>query len=345
MARDHALTDVTCWRVDPSNDAEFDAWFAVLQRSETARDDRPGRGWHPDEWRARAVDLDAPVVHHLYALGVDPLRPVAVGVLEVTRLDNLHMIEASLSVDPDERRRGYGCTLLGFLEDTARDLGRRTLVVFVIEGRDEVGRGPNRGFAEARGYTVAEENVRRDLAWPRPNGELDGLDQSWRDHARDYEILSWTGPVSDDLVDARARLSAIMPVEAPHSNLEVEEEDWNATRVRHHEEQTNAMGRDLLVSAARHRASGELVGFSELTVSRDQPGTAYQWDTLVTRAHRGHRLGGLMKIATMRLLDEGRYDTDTITTFNSVLNQPMITVNEALGARVAGAMVAWRTDL
>jgi hypothetical protein len=47
----------------------------------------------------------------------------------------------------------------------------------------------------------------------------------------------------------------------------------------------------------------------------------------------------------MRLLDAGRYETKKITTFNSKLNGPMIAVNEALGARVAGAMVAWRKDL
>jgi hypothetical protein len=87
------------------------------------------------------------------------------------------------------------------------------------------------------------------------------------------------------------------------------------------------------------------VGYSELTVSRDQPQTAYQWDTLVVRRHRGHRLGGLLKVATMRLLESGQYPTRKITTFNSMLNEPMIAVNEALGARVAGAMVAWRKDL
>jgi hypothetical protein len=80
-------------------------------------------------------------------------------------------------------------------------------------------------------------------------------------------------------------------------------------------------------------------------VSRDQPQTAYQWDTLVVRRHRGHRLGGLLKVDTMRLLEAGAYQTQKITTFNSKLNGPMIAVNEALGARVAGGMVAWRKDL
>ena len=135
------------------------------------------------------------------------------------------------------------------------------------------------------------------------------------------------------------------PYIAYHVDIDVEAEHWDAARVRLHEATTDAMGRDLLVAAARHRASGELVGYSELTVSREQPQTAYQWDTLVVGRHRGHRLGGLLKVTTMRLLEAGGYRTKKITTFNAAMNGPMIAVNEAIGARVAGAMVAWRKDL
>ena len=245
------------------------------------------------------------------------------------------------------RRSGDEATAptLAELEACARELQRPTLVVFVIEGSGEIGVGPNRSFAAHHGYRVAEENVRRDLAWPRPEGELDRLWDEWMAFASDYEIIWWTDATPEELVDARAHLSAIMPAETPHGDIDVGAEHWNAERVRRHEATTDQMGRDLLVSAARHRASGELVGYSELTVSRDQPQTAYQWDTLVVRQHRGHRLGGLLKIATMRLLEAGQYPTEKVTTFNSILNTPMIAVNEALGARVAGAMVAWRKDL
>jgi GNAT superfamily N-acetyltransferase len=332
-------------RIDATNDALFDAWFGVLQRSELAREGAAGQGWHPDEWRARSIDETAPRVFRLYSFGPSLERPVAVGALEVTRDDNLAFIEGSVFVDPSERRRGYGSALVDELEDCARELQRPTIVIFVIEGSGEIGTGPNRPFAERHGYRVAEENVRRDLAWPRPAGELDRLWDEWIPFAEDYEILSWTGGTPEDLVDARAHLSAIMPAETPHVDIDVEAEHWDATRVRLHEATTDRMGRDLLVAAARHRATGELVGYSELTVSRDQPQTAYQWDTLVVRRHRGHRLGGLLKVATMRLLDAGAYETKKITTFNSVLNEPMIAVNEAIGARVAGAMVAWRKDL
>jgi hypothetical protein len=274
-----------------------------------------------------------------------PQEPVAVAALEVTRDDNLHWIRGDLFVDPSHRHRGYGTAVLGELESRARELQRATLVINVIEGAHEIGSGPNRPFAIDRGYRVGEENVRRDLAWPRPPGALDHLWNEWSPHALDYDIVSWTRGTPDEFVDARAHLSSIMPTETPHVDLDVESEQWDGARVRHHEETTDRMGRDLLVAAARHRTTGELVGYSELTVSRDQPGTAYQWDTLVVRGHRGHRLGGLLKITTMRLLEAGGYATKKISTFNSVLNGPMIAVNEALGARVAGAMVAWRKDL
>jgi GNAT superfamily N-acetyltransferase len=332
-------------RIDPTDDTQFHAWFGVLQRSERSREGRSGQGWHPDEWRARAIDESAPKVFRLYSYGPSVDQPVAVGALEVTRDDNLAFIEGNLFVDPDQRRRGYGSAALAELEACARELERPTLVIFVIEGSGEIGTGPNRSFGAHHGYRVAEENVRRDLAWPRPDGELDRLWDDWRPFATDYDIVSWSNATPEELLPARAHLSAIMPAETPHVDIEVEAEHWDATRVRHHEAMTDAMGRDLLVAAAQHHASGELVGFSELTVSRDQPQTAYQWDTLVVRHHRGHRLGGLLKIATMRLLEDGNYATEKITTFNSRLNAPMIAVNEALGARIAGAMVAWRKDL
>src|ERR1019366_6945959 len=162
-------------RIDATDDVQFDAWFGVLQRSEFARDGERGQGWHPDEWRARSVDESAPRVFRLYSYGPSPDRPVAVGALEVTRDDNLAFIEGNLFVEPTERRRGYGSAALAELERCARELRRPTLVIFVIEGSREIGSGPNRDFAVHHGYRVAEENVRRDLEWPRPPRELDRL--------------------------------------------------------------------------------------------------------------------------------------------------------------------------
>ncbi|HVA71316.1 MAG TPA: GNAT family N-acetyltransferase [Acidimicrobiales bacterium] len=332
-------------RVDPRNDDQFMAWFNVLNRCEILRDQGRGEGWQPSEWRARALDDLAPTYHQLFEYGGDPLHPVAVGALEVSREDNLHWIRGDLFVDPPERRRGFGSTLLQYLEATARQLDRSSLLFWVVEDATERGRGANRFFAPAHGYDIVEESVQRDLTWPRPAGELEGLWAQWRPLASAYEILSWRGPTPESLLKGRAHLSAIMPLEVPPTDFGLEEERWDERRVRHHERRVDEMGRDFLVAVAQYRKSAELVGFSELTVSRARPETAYQWNTMVTRAHRGHRLGGLLKIATMRLLAEGNYVTRTITTSNASRNAPMIAVNEALGAKVSGGVVNWRKVL
>ena len=332
-------------RIDATDDLAFASWFDVFSRSEMARPGRQGQGWHPEEWRARSINENAAKIWHLLTLGETHDHPLGVAAVEVGRDDNLHWVRGELHVDPPVRRRGIGTALLAQLENYTRQLGRPRLVVGVMEGAEEVGRAPNRFFAPQHGYSVADEAVRRDLAWPRPDGALDELDAAWRQHAGGYEILSWTGPTPARWVGERAHLSAVMPAEAPYANLDVEAELWDESRVRQHEEETDAMGRELFVAAARHIASDALVGYSELTVSRDFTDNAYQWDTLVVGAHRGHRLGGLLKVATMRLLEESRLPVKVISTFNSSLNEAMIRVNEQLGAHVAGSSVMWRKDL
>ena len=331
-------------RVDPNNNEAFMEWFGVLQRSELLRDDGQGGGWQPDEWRARAVDSDGPSVIHLLALRVDGLV-VAVAGVTVTRDDNLHSLRGDLFVEPTERRRGYGTELLQYLEGYGRDLGREELLVWVIEGAHEVGSSPSRSFAPLQGYELVDEMARRDLAWPQPPEALTALVDDWSPYAKEYELHQWVGAAPEVLAERLADLMSRMGVEANHADVIIEQELWNVERLRLHEATVHDMGRDLLVVAATQRETGELGGYTELTVSRDDPSTAYQWDTLVARAHRGHRLGGLMKAVNLQQFAAQGYETRRISTFNSVRNAPMISVNEALGATLAGGMVTWRKAL
>jgi GNAT superfamily N-acetyltransferase len=302
-------------RVNLHDDEAFMAWSDVLDRSEIQREQGHG-GWLPQEWRARALNETVPSYFQLFTYG-DIQHPVAIGSLEVTRDDNLSWIGATLDVDPEQRRRGYGSTMLHHLEAAARELGRSSLLFWQREGANEIGEGPSRAFASRHGYDVVQENVQRDITWPRPAGELDQRFVEWSPHAGAYDVQSWIGAAPEEVVEGRAYLSAVMPVEAPSGDFAPEEERWDEARVRQHERRVEEMRRDLLVAVAIHRENATLVGYSELTVSREWPDTAYQWDTLVLGAHRGHRLGGLLKIATMRLLERGGYDTTRTTTFNA----------------------------
>jgi GNAT superfamily N-acetyltransferase len=331
-------------RVDPRDERQFDAWFDILHRAELERDHGRDEGWLPQEWRARALDETEPNYHQLFTLS-GPDGAVAIGALEVTREENLAWIRADLFVDPRQLRQGYGSTMLAYLEASARELGRTSVLFWVVEDAPERGHGSSRGFAPRHGYEVVEENIIREMTWPRPHGELDHLQSTWAPKARDYEILSWRGGAASELALGLAHLKGLMPVEVPDSGFGAEVEVWDEHRFRLYEERANAMGRDLLMAAARHRESGEVVGLSELTVSRERPETAYQWDTLVRRDHRGHSLGALLKIATMRLLQEGSYETKKIMTSNNTLNTAMIAVNDSLGAYPTGGVVVWRKKL
>ena len=56
----------------------------------------------------------------------------------------------------------------------------------------------------------------------------------------------------------------------------------------------------------------------------------------MVRAHRGHRLGLLLKLDMLRWLAEAEPQVEQIDTWNAESNDHMIGVNEALGYRVMG---------
>ena len=73
-----------------------------------------------------------------------------------------------------------------------------------------------------------------------------------------------------------------------------------------------------------------------MTVDSENPAWGEQEDTSVVRAHRGHRLGLLLKADMMRWLAEAEPQLETLDTWNAESNDHMIGVNERLGYRVMG---------
>ena len=93
------------------------------------------------------------------------------------------------------------------------------------------------------------------------------------------------------------------------------------------------------VVAARHDASGELGGFTQVEVGQERADRGFQALTAVVRAHRGHRLGLLLKLAMMELLAEAEPQVRQLFTMNTETNEHMIAINETLGYRVLGKPV------
>jgi len=257
-------------------------------------------------------------------------RVVGWAGIAASEYDNLHLAWLEVGIHPDARRQGHGSALLDAMAAEARRLGRTSVAIGAWES--EAGDG----FAKAHGLErrSAEINRRQVLA------ELDWatLDRMYAEalpHAADYVLERRFGPTPDDALDAVAAMASAIN-DAPTDDLDYEDEVFSGARMRAYEAAVDAHGGDLYRVVARHVPTGELAAQTVVAVSRTEPSWADQHDTSVTRAHRGHRLGLLLKTDMLRWLRDAAPAVATIDTWNAESNDRMIGVNEALAYRVLG---------
>lgn len=319
------------------DDAAFAAWCGVWAAAETA--DRPDEAPRPPaEHVTLGRELVAPGgarngTHRAVLQGGDVVG--ALRLLFPVR-DNTTVAVVDLAVHPAHRRRGIGSALLAEALRLSAAAGRSELIAEVDEPGPEA---PGRLFALRHGWTCDLLETRRDLVLPPDEARLSALEAEARRAARDYELVTWRDRTPDALLDDRALLEARMSTDAPHGELPVGEERWDAGRIREYEASNRARGRTVLSAGAVR--DGRLVAFTDLHVRPDRPEHARQGATLVLREHRGHRLGALMKAAVLRELATVFPGARRITTYNSEDNAPMVAVNRALGYEPAGQISTW----
>jgi GNAT superfamily N-acetyltransferase len=243
-------------------------------------------------------------------------------------LENRDRAFLRLYVHPAARRRGIGRALLRHAAARAADNERSVLDSEVVE--DSAGDA----FARRIGARLAIEEVRRvqDLR-KIPPGRVADLRQIAERAAAGYSLVTWTGPVPDEYCGQVAELFNAFN-DAPRS-AGVEDEVWDADRIR---ERTGSLLRAGHLRgytvAAVYDATGEMAGFTEIEVDPEHPEWANQQLTAVTRSHRGHRLGLLVKTAMLEWLAGAEPKLERIATGNAAANEYMIAVNEALGYEV-----------
>ena len=99
------------------------------------------------------------------------------------------------------------------------------------------------------------------------------------------------------------------------------------------------------ITAAQHTGTGELCAFNELAIGTNPSETTHQWDTLVLREHRGHRLGMLVKTAGLRSWHARHPASSRVVTYNAEENRPMLSINEAIGFTPVAYEGAWKKEL
>jgi hypothetical protein len=253
----------------------------------------------------------------------------------------------------------YYDRLIEQLKDTERDIeAQGQIVVRSIhdldraraEGKTSVGIDSwdlevPRLFAAHHGFDEKQISVnRRQNLAKIDRAELDRLHQDALAHAASYELVRRVGATPADELDALSRMTAAIN-DAPLDGLELEDEQFPPERIVAYETAQAARGHVLHRVYARHRETGELAGQTVVAVEGDRPWIANQHDTSVVRAHRGHRLGVLLKTEMLRWLAEAQPQLETIDTWNAQSNDHMIGVNEALGYEILGRSVAYQRSL
>jgi GNAT superfamily N-acetyltransferase len=254
------------------------------------------------------------------------------------RRENRHLADVHPQVSPARRRTGIGTALLRHAAARAADLGRTTLAGQARDG------SAGEAFARALGARRGIPEVRRllDLA-AVPAGTLARLRGEAERAALGYRVLSWGGTVPEEYLAQVAVVNAAL-ADAPH-DAGTQVQVWDADRVRAGQRRVELQGRRRYVMAAQSAGHGEFAGLTELSVDPWAPDWGFQGLTAVTRPHRGHRLGLLLKVAMLDLVAEREPRLRWVITGNADANEHMIGINARLGFQVLDRWATWYLDV
>ena len=264
-------------------------------------------------------------------------QPVAMADVELGEWDNRDVSWFYLVVHPDHRRQGHGSALLARVLEMSRAAGRTKFGGSWWESEATA------GFAAHHGFALASTEIRRVVRPPElPAGFLGQAVADAAPYASDYELVLVRGRTPEGLLPAVSTITAAIN-DAPLDDLDIEDEVFPVERIRQYETATVGSGHRLYRILARHRTTGEPAGHTVVAVDAETPAIAHQHDTAVMAAHRGHRLGLLLKAEMMRWLAEAEPQVESIDTWNAESNDHMIAVNERLGYRAEGRELAFQT--
>jgi len=320
-------------RIAQDDATAIEDWFQLRLAwpREMPGDPGPCRTFH-----GAALTMPWPDEQERAYLGIVDGQPVGFYAVTLHLLDNVDVLGVELAVHPDHRGKGYGSALLESLDALAGELGcTRLLAEMPMDG-------PGAPWARSRGARPVSEMMHRRLDLSAVDTAVhDDLLADARAHAAGYTLLQWTSPIPDEHLAGCAVLEGKMSTDMPLDDLAWEPEVYDAERMRRRSEMIEARGLRQFTSAARHDATGEIVGMTTLTRLDTLPEHVDQWETIVLEEHRGHRLGMLLKIENLRFAQREQPQLRFIDTVNSDSNAPMLRVNLALGFEPVRPWAEW----
>lgn len=243
--------------------------------------------------------------------------------------ENTDRAYVSVVVHPELRRQGIGSELLSQAARRAAENGRAGLGgwAFLGTGSEEFAR---RGGSSATSLVGVRRILRLGAL---PDGRIARLRATAAKAAGAYTLTSWSGPAPDEKLDQVTSVFNALN-DAPHAEGH-ERTTYDAQRIRDEIDAPRAaLGLRVYSFAALHEVTGEMAALTQVEVEQEFPGWANQHMTAVTRSHRGHRLGLLVKTAMLEWLATAEPQLENIVTGNAASNDHMIAINEQLGYEV-----------
>lgn len=272
-------------------------------------------------------------------LARDGSTPVGAASINIGTYDNTQLAWVQLCIHPEHRHQGHGSEMLRRLLQEVRDAGCHTMVVDAWESDAAA------AFAARHGFEAASVSVnRRMFLDDETRATVDRMYDEAAPYAEDYELLHLVGPTPPELLEAVADLTGAIN-DAPMDDLDFEDEQYPPERVHTYEQTMVDTGWRFYRVLARHRGTGELGGHTVVVVDGERPSEAEQHDTAVRPAHRGHRLGLLLKAEMVRWMAEVEPQITSVDTWNAESNTHMVGVNELLGYQVLGREVQYQRSL
>lgn len=234
--------------------------------------------------------------------------------------ENSGLALVEVIVHPRSRRRGIGTAVLRALVPELTARGRD-----VVEGMQITKGGAGEAWAAATGFRTVNESILQRLRFADVDPVL------WDVPVPDgYRLEQWIGAAPAELVASYAAAKQAIH-DAPRGDAALREPAWTVDRVRAAEAEALEQRVEERVVVAVAEGTGEVAGLTQLWLHPRRPTWAYQRDTAVLAAHRGHGLGLAVKARMLRWLTADRPDLDLVYTGTSADNVHMAGLNHLLG--------------
>jgi GNAT superfamily N-acetyltransferase len=259
--------------------------------------------------------------------------------------DNVEKTLLGVCVAPPDRRRGIGTAIARHLFRYAEE-HRRTLLLAQISVPSEGGDDhPYRAFYRSLGFELVLTEIVRHLTLPVADDLLTSLLDDARPHYQDgYTLETHIDGVPDDLLPSYCAAHNKLSTDAPSGSIEFEEMSLTPELYRSNQEVNRRLG-SVQITAVALTADREVAAYTVLHLSASSPDRAFQGGTLVTSAHRGHRLGTAVKVVNLQELQRSHPERRIVVTDNADTNRYMVSINEALGFEIVELADVVKRDL